>query len=153
MKNLTTGESPALLGSPGDRLRYTLYVRTLDAPLINGRVVDDLGSLNTLAVFEPGSLALVGGLPPGADASNTDPAGGTNEAGLLDISGLDLPIDADLSLQFDITLAAAIPNGTVVTNQAAVRRRDQEFLIRVRQRQPDVARSWCRARQYGEQFA
>ncbi len=118
VENLSTGADPARLASPGDRLRYTLYLRTLDAPLLNGRVYDDLGAMNGLPVFEPGSLLLVGALPTGADATNTNPAGGTNSAGLLDVRGLNLPVDAELSLQFEVTLASSIPNGTVVTNQA-----------------------------------
>ena len=42
------------------------------------RFYDDLGALNSAAVIVPGSLAIVAGsLPPGADASSTNPTGGT----------------------------------------------------------------------------
>ncbi|MGD8829288.1 MAG: SdrD B-like domain-containing protein [Pseudomonadales bacterium] len=116
--NLTSGADPALVANPGDTLRYTLYVRTLDAPLVNARILDDLGSLNPDVVFEPGSLSWVLPTPAGVDVSNTDPDGGTNGAGLVDVRSLDLPIDANVTLQFDVTLAAAIDNGTVITNQA-----------------------------------
>ena len=47
--------------------------------------------MNSTAVFVPGSLTLVPGtLPPGADASNTNPSGGTNGAGLIDVRNLNL---------------------------------------------------------------
>ena len=38
--------------------------------------------------------------------------------GLLDVRNLDLPASSQVSVQFDITLAGTIQNGTVVTNQA-----------------------------------
>jgi uncharacterized repeat protein (TIGR01451 family) len=116
--NVTSGASPAVVANPGDTLRYTLYLRTTDAPLINARILDDLGALNPTVVFEPGSLNFVGTAPPGVDISNINPNTGTNGGGTIDIRSLDLPIDANLSMQFDVTLASAIPNGTVVTNQA-----------------------------------
>ncbi|HZL92287.1 MAG TPA: isopeptide-forming domain-containing fimbrial protein, partial [Vicinamibacterales bacterium] len=78
--NVTTGVSPATTAAPGDRLRYTLRLQSTDVPLTGLTFRDDLGALATM--FAPGTLTLVSGtLPPGADASNTDPNGGTNGAG------------------------------------------------------------------------
>ncbi|HEX7079475.1 MAG TPA: hypothetical protein VF329_00475 [Gammaproteobacteria bacterium] len=117
--NLTSGASPATTAAPGDTLRYTLTLRTTDSPLTDVTFRDDLGALNPSPVFVPGSLTLVSGtLPPGADASNTDPDGGTNGAGLLDVRNLSLAADDELSLQFDVTLAVPLADGTAVTNQA-----------------------------------
>lgn len=117
--NLTSGASPAATASPGDTLRYTLRIRTTDTPLDGARILDDPGALNASAVFAPGTLSIVAGsLPAGADASNTDPAGGTNGAGLLDVRNLSVPADSDVTLQFDVTLQPAIPNETIVLNQA-----------------------------------
>ena len=117
--NLTTGANPTTTASPGDRLRYTLRLQSTDVPLADLTCSDDLGALNASAVFAPGTLALVPGtLPPGADASNTNATAGTNGAGVLDVRDLSLPAFSEISLQFDVTLATAIPNGTIVANQA-----------------------------------
>jgi uncharacterized repeat protein (TIGR01451 family) len=119
VENLTTGISPATIAAPGDTLRYTLRLQTTDGPLDDVRFLDDLGELNALAVYQPDTLSIVPGtLPPGADASNTAPRGGTNAAGLLDIRNISLPAFSETSVQFDITLNAALLDGTTVTNQA-----------------------------------
>ena len=119
VENLTTGVSPATTAAPGDTLRYTLRLQTTDGPLDDVRFLDDLGELNALAVFQPGTLSIVPGtIPPGADASNTAPGGGTNSAGVLDIRDISLPAFSEASVQFDVTLNAALLDGTVVTNQA-----------------------------------
>ncbi|MDH4030740.1 MAG: DUF11 domain-containing protein, partial [Chromatiales bacterium] len=115
--NLTSGASPAVTAAPGDRLRYTLRLRTTGSALADAQVRDDLGALNNLPAFQPGSLDLVS-IPPGADGGNTDPNGGTNGAGLLDVRGLDVPADGELEFQFDITLADPLIDGLVVLNQA-----------------------------------
>jgi uncharacterized repeat protein (TIGR01451 family)/fimbrial isopeptide formation D2 family protein len=118
VQNLTSGINPADTAAPGDTLRYTLRLRTTDTPLTDVSIYDDLGELNSAVVFETGSLTLVpGSLPPGA-VNNSDAFGGTNGAGSIDISGIDLAADGEITVQFDATLAAAILDGTVVTNQA-----------------------------------
>ena len=117
--NLTSGVSPAATAEPGDRLRYTLRLRTTDTPLNDVTFRDDLGAMNPSAVFVPGTLSLVAStVPAGADTSNTNPGSGTNGAGILDIRNLSLPADSELQIQFDITLQSILADGTVVTNQA-----------------------------------
>jgi uncharacterized repeat protein (TIGR01451 family) len=117
--NLTSGVSPTATATPGDTLRYTLRLRTTDTPLNDFSIDDDLGVLNASAVFEPGTLTLVPGtIPPGADSTNTDPSGGTNGAGILDIRNLSIPADSEMQIQFDIGLVSAIADGTIVLNQA-----------------------------------
>ncbi|MDH5621081.1 MAG: hypothetical protein OEY74_03285, partial [Gammaproteobacteria bacterium] len=119
VRNLATGDYPATLAAPGDTLRYTLRLQTTDGALAEVSITDDLGAMNPTAVFVPGSLTLVAAtIPPGADAGNTNPNGGTNGAGILDIRGLDLPLDSEVLIQFDIQLAANLLDGTVVSNQA-----------------------------------
>jgi uncharacterized repeat protein (TIGR01451 family) len=119
VEDLTTGVNPAATAGAGDTLRYTLRLQTTDVALDSLAFVDDLGALNTSAVFVPGSLSLVAGsLPAAADSSNTNPSGGTNGAGLLDIRNLSLPANSEIRIQFDITLAGSLIDGTVVTNQA-----------------------------------
>jgi len=118
VQDLNTGANPATTAAPGDTLRYTLRLQATDVPLSGLRFYDDLGELNPTAAFVPGSLTLVGALPPGADASNTNPAGGTNGAGIIDIRNIDVPAFSDVSVQFDIVLDATLADGTVVTNQA-----------------------------------
>ncbi len=117
--NLTSGVSPTATAAPGDTLRYTLRLQTTDIPLDNLTFYDDLGALNASPAFAPGSLALVAAsLPPTADTSNTNPNGGTNGAGILDVRNLSVPVNSELVIQFDITLDSALTDGTVVLNQA-----------------------------------
>jgi uncharacterized repeat protein (TIGR01451 family) len=115
--NLTTGANPTATAAPGDRLRYTLRLQSTDVPLDDLAFQDDLGELNASAVFVPGSLALVS-IPPGADASNTNPSGGTNGAGILDVRNLDVPANSEVRVLFDITLDPSLADGTVVLNQS-----------------------------------
>ena len=142
--NLTSGANPATTAEPGDVLRYTLRLQSTDVPLDDLAFTDDLGAMNPAVVFAPGTLALVpGSLPPGANASATNPNGGTNGAGLIDIRNLDLATFSQLQVQFDVTLAGTIANGTVVTNQAdlvgAVKLADSDDPYVNGQADPDVA--------------
>lgn len=135
----TTVESPVLIfqksvvnvtrpalgadAEPGDTLRYTIYVENTSAfNLPNFSIVDELDALNVIAMFVPGSLSIVS-VPAGTD--NTDPNGGVNGTGLLDVINLSLAADdnspggADtLEIVFDVTLVPAITNNTIVLNQA-----------------------------------
>ena len=121
VENLSSGASPASTAAPGDTLRYSLRLQTTDSALNGLRFFDDLGALNATAVFDPGTLALVAGsIPPGADTSNTDPNAGTNGAGIVDVRNLSLPANSEILIQFDITLALALADGLVVTNQAGL---------------------------------
>jgi uncharacterized repeat protein (TIGR01451 family)/fimbrial isopeptide formation D2 family protein len=119
VENLSSGENPATVAAPGDTLRYSIRLQTTDGPLASFRFYDDLGSMNAAAVFRPGSLRLrPQTIPPGADTSNTEPNGGTNLGGIVDIRNLDLPAYSEVTIEFDVTLEAAILDGTIVTNQA-----------------------------------
>ena len=115
--NLNSGASPATTAAPGDTLRYTLRFRTMDEALGNFRIHDELDALNAPPAFAPGTLTLVS-YPPGADVSNTSSTGGAAGTGVLDVRNLSLPAGGEVVIQFDITLAAALDNGTVVTNQS-----------------------------------
>ncbi len=121
--NLTSGANPTTTAAPGDRLRYTLRFRNFGGALTNFRIFDDLGALNANPVFVPGTLTLVT-FPAGADISGTSSTGGTNGTGVIDIRNLNLAAGGDITIQFDITLASTISNGTVVTNQSALRLSD-----------------------------
>jgi hypothetical protein len=114
--NPATGEivSSAMAG---ETLRYTLRLRSIDEPFAGLRFFDDLGVLNALPAFEPGSLTLVS-FPPGADISNTDPNGGTNNGGILDIRNLNVAAEGVIEAVFDITLTSDLPEDFVVLNQA-----------------------------------
>jgi uncharacterized repeat protein (TIGR01451 family) len=120
VENLSSGTYPATTAMPGDTLRYTLRLQTTDGALNDVRFYDDLGALNSLAVFESGSLTVVPNTLPAGAVNNSNPTGGTNSAGVIDISGLDLPAASEISIQFDIALSLALLDGTVVTNQAAL---------------------------------
>jgi uncharacterized repeat protein (TIGR01451 family) len=120
--NLTTGVNPTTTAAPGDALRYTLRLRT-DEALGNVRIVDELDALNALPVFVPGTLALVT-IPPGADVSGTSSTGGAAGTGLVDIRSLNVAANGEVLIQFDVTLASPIANGTIVTNQSTLLRSD-----------------------------
>jgi uncharacterized repeat protein (TIGR01451 family) len=120
VENLTTGANPAVAASPGQRLRYTLRLRTTDTALTNARILDDLDALNATAAFVPGTLALVT-VPPGVDVSATSATGGAKGTGIVDIRSLNLGTNGEAIVQFDITLAPSFVNGTVVSNQATGR--------------------------------
>jgi uncharacterized repeat protein (TIGR01451 family) len=120
--NLTKATNPATTAAPGDKLRYTLRVRTTEA-LTNFRILDDLDALNTAPAFVPGTLALVSS-PAGTDISGTSSTGGTKGTGVIDIRNLNVPVNGEAVIQFDITLASTLSNGTVVTNQSTLLRTD-----------------------------
>src|SRR5205814_8109082 len=110
--NLTSGTNPATTAAPGNRLRYTLRFRTTDQALSNFSIFDDLDALNAKAVFAPGTLTLVS-VPAGANVSATSGTGGTKGTGVIDIRNLNLPVNGEALVQFDITLRPSIANGTV----------------------------------------
>ena len=117
--NLTSGANPAATAAPGDTLRYTLRLRTTDQALTDFSIHDELDALNAPPAFVPGTLTIVA-VPPGADISGTSSTGGANGTGVLDVGNLNLPVNSVLVIQFDITLASALANGTVVTNQSTL---------------------------------
>jgi uncharacterized repeat protein (TIGR01451 family)/fimbrial isopeptide formation D2 family protein len=92
---------------PGETLRYTLSLRSIDDTFTGVIFYDDL---NTAAAFVPGSLSLVS-YPAGADISRTG-------AGILDIRNLNVPAGGTIEVKFDITLASTLTAGFVVLNQA-----------------------------------
>ena len=118
--NLTSGANPATTAAPGDTLRYTLTFRTTDQALNNFRIFDELDALNAPPAFAAGTLALVT-VPPGATTTFTSATGGANGTGVVDIRSLNLPINSQAVVQFDITLLGALPNGKVVSDQASAR--------------------------------
>jgi uncharacterized repeat protein (TIGR01451 family) len=118
--DLTSGADPATTAAPGDKLRYTLRFRTTDQGLSNFNIFDDIDALNAQAEFVPGTLTLVT-FPAGADISATSSIGGTRRTGVIDIRNLSLPANGTAQIQFDVILKASVANGTVVTNQAALR--------------------------------
>src|SRR5262249_10682236 len=118
--DLTSGANPATTAAPGDKLRYTLRFRTTTQALSNFSIFDELDALNATADFAPGTLTLVTS-PAGADISATSSTGGSKGTGVIDIRNLSLPANGEAVIQLDIPLKPAITNGTVVTNQSALR--------------------------------
>ena len=92
---------------PGERLRYTLRLQSIDKSFTGLRFYDDL---KTSAAFVPGSLSLVS-YPAGADVSQT-------LNGVLDIRNMNVPIGGVVEVKFDITLLSTLAEGFVVLNQA-----------------------------------
>ena len=104
--------------APGDTLRYRLRFenRTASA-LSNLGFADETDRLNASPLFEPGSLTLVT-VPGVPDTSGTDPNGGAAGTGVLDVRDLSVAPGASVLVEFDVTLVAVIPDGTLVTDQA-----------------------------------
>ena len=121
--NLTSGANPTTTAAPGEKLRYTLRVRTTDQALTGSSIFDELDALNAQAAFMPGTLTLVAS-PAGADISGTSSTGGAKGTGIIDIRNLNVPVNSQALIEFDITLASSLPNGTVVTNQSTLRLAD-----------------------------
>ena len=115
--NVTTGANPAVEATPGDRIRYTLRVTNLGDTSLTFSLRDEIDRLNSLAAFAPGTLTLVT-VPAGADSSNTTANGGTKGTGVLDVRNLTLAASASLLLEFEVTLAPVIANGSDVLNQS-----------------------------------
>jgi uncharacterized repeat protein (TIGR01451 family)/fimbrial isopeptide formation D2 family protein len=119
--NLSTGQDPGLTATPGERLRYRIEVQNSGGlPVSAFTLLSELDALNGGAMFQPGSLSVVT-LPAGADAGNTDPAGGAAGSGVLDIRNLYLDpaggANDTLLLEYEATLAAVIANDTLVLTQ------------------------------------
>ena len=126
--NLSSGDDPAATAVSGDRLRYTLRIATTIDPLADVRVVDELDALNGLPSFVPGSLTLVS-WPTGADVTGTSATGGSRGTGVVDVRNIDVPAFGEAIIRFDVTLAATLAEGTLVTNQSALRQSDGTLLL------------------------
>ncbi len=109
---------PLTSARPGDTLRYQLRFENRTPNALDGfAFVDEIDRLNASPLFEPGSLTLVS-VPAGADTGGTDPNGGVAGTGLIDVADLSVAAGASVFVEFDVTLIAAIPDGTPVTDQA-----------------------------------
>jgi uncharacterized repeat protein (TIGR01451 family) len=120
--NVTTGQDPGSNAGPGDTLRYTIVLSNSGpVGLPSFTITDDLGGLNAPPVFVTGSLSLIS-VPAGADTSATDPLGGTNGTGLVNVANLSIGAVGDpndtVTVVFETTLLPVISSGTVVLNRA-----------------------------------
>jgi large repetitive protein len=117
--NVTTGQNPATHATPGDTLRYRIRIENLvNTPVPNFTLRDELGRLNNAAVYAPGTLNLVT-VPAGGDASNTNPSGGVNNSGLVDIRNLSLGGPGSfIVVEYEVRTAPVLPNQSYVQNQA-----------------------------------
>ena len=117
--NVTTGEDPGTVATPGDTLRYQLYIENLSNVAVNDfRITDELDRLNANPLFQAGTLNVTT-LPPGADTGNTDAGGGAAGTGLLDIRNLSIGgLGESVLIEFEARLAPVIANDTFVYNQS-----------------------------------
>ncbi|MCH9695179.1 MAG: DUF11 domain-containing protein [Gammaproteobacteria bacterium] len=115
--NVTTGEDPGTVATPGDTLRYTLRVENAgNTPLDVFEISDELDNLNATPMFAAGTL-VVTSAANGID--NSDANGGTAGTGLVDISGLSLGgLGDSVSIEFEVQLASVIANDSIVLNQS-----------------------------------
>lgn len=119
--NVTTGQDPGVNATPGDTLRYGIYItNTSNVELFDFSFTDDLDALNTIASFAADTLNITT-VPTGADITNTIATGGTKSTGLVDIRNLTLGAvgsgNETALIVFEVKLAPSIPDGTTVLNQ------------------------------------
>ncbi|WP_418295624.1 hypothetical protein [Microbulbifer sp. SA54] len=122
--NITSGDSPATVATPGDVLQYTLTLRNLsDLDVENIAITDELDRLNSPAHFAAGTLQLITA-PAGSDSSATSASGGANGSGLLDVRNLVLGAAGsggeEIQLVYQVQLVNVIDSGAAVLNQAQV---------------------------------
>lgn len=115
--NVTTGEDPGTVATPGDLIEYTLRIENTGAlPLDGFDVIDELDNLNATAMFQAGTLVVT---DPANGTDNSDPNGGVAGTGLLDLSDLSIGgLGASLSIVFEVQLAPVIANDSIVLNQS-----------------------------------
>ncbi|MCO1334424.1 isopeptide-forming domain-containing fimbrial protein [Microbulbifer sp. OS29] len=124
VENISRGENPATVASPAEVLRYSVTLTNLSGVEVSGiEITDDLDRLNSLPLFQSGSLQLVSA-PAGSDSSATDATAGTLGSGLLQVNNLDLAASGNtgdsIQIIYEVTLAAVIDSATPVLNQAQV---------------------------------
>lgn len=120
--NVTSGEDPATVATPGDRLRYTLRIENAsDTPFDDFRIVDELDALNTTPMFRAGTLEVTN-VPADADLSGVNDAGGAAGSGLLDIGKLSIGgLGEEVLVEFEVELAPVIADDSFVYNQSQIR--------------------------------
>ncbi|WP_444905163.1 isopeptide-forming domain-containing fimbrial protein [Microbulbifer sp. CnH-101-E] len=124
VENVTRGQNPAVTASPAEVLRYTLTLKNISGVDVSGiEITDDLGRLNSLPLFQSGSLQLVTA-PASSDSSGTGASAGTHGSGLLKVTNLDLAASGSagdsIQLIYEVSLASVIDSATTVLNQAQV---------------------------------
>ncbi len=122
VQNVTTGQNPGSNATPGDTLRYTIQLSNSGpVGLTSFSIMDEVDRLNATPAFASGSINLISA-PAGADTSGTSAVGGTHGTGLVSVTDLDIGAQGEANdtvvVVFEVALAAAITNGTVVLNQA-----------------------------------
>jgi uncharacterized repeat protein (TIGR01451 family)/fimbrial isopeptide formation D2 family protein len=106
VRDVTSGENPAISAAPGDVLHYTLRLQATDTAFSDVTFRDQMPP-----DFVAGSLKFTL-LPPGV-VNNSNAT-----TGLIDLRGINVPAGTDLRVEFDVTLLSTLVNGHVVENQA-----------------------------------
>jgi len=124
VRNVTSGQDPGLNASPGDTLHYTIEIINNGlGGLTNFSIVDEVDDLNSPPLFVAASLVLTS-VPGGADTTGTNPLGGVNGTGLINVTNLNIDAQGGANdtvvVEFDVTLVPVITSGTVVLNQAGL---------------------------------
>ena len=106
VRNLTSGDDPAITATPGDVLHYTLRLQATKSAFTDVNFRDQLPP-----DFVAGSLVFTS-LPAGV-TNNSNPA-----TGLIDIRGIDVAAGSEVRVEFNATLLSTLANRHLVVNQA-----------------------------------
>ena len=116
--NVTTGEDPATVATPGDTIRYGLRIENLtDTPLDGFCIVDELDRLNARRCSRPARLTLSRcrrARPTTAIRQAARPAPACSTSSDLSLAGL----GDSVLIEFEVELTPVIANGSYVLNQS-----------------------------------
>jgi uncharacterized repeat protein (TIGR01451 family) len=122
--NLTSGDDPGISAQPGDTLEYTVDIANTGSLGTTLSLLDEIDALNAPPAFvvSPGSLTVTAA--PAGSTDNSNPDGGANGSGIVDISNIDISESGggndSVQIVFQADLQAPLPNGKVIANQATV---------------------------------
>src|SRR5690606_14437144 len=97
---------------PGDVLRYTISLVESDGVDAAGVSVDDHMPANV------GSLTIISAPAGSTDSSTTN--GGSNGTGRVRLSGITVPANGSVTIDYEVTIAGGTADGTTIDNTAVV---------------------------------
>jgi uncharacterized repeat protein (TIGR01451 family) len=99
--------------APGDTLRYTITLtESAGAQAVNVSLTDSIPDNTAFGAFVS--------IPVGATSSFAAPPAGTNNNGMITVSGITVPASGSVTVVFDVTVVAGTAPGETIDNTAVV---------------------------------